>query len=243
MWLLVAASALPLLIGRGQRLIWAARFWALACLSWILALASTRGWTGAFTPSETVVLVPAAIAVAAGVGLGIASFETDVAGDVFSWRQVVSAVAMAAVVLGVLPVAVGALDGRWGLPANGVEQSLTFVNRPDATVAYRVLWLGDPRALPLGGWPVDSGLSYALSGESLPDATLVWAPQVRPRRHGGDGPAVGPGWQHGPPGPPAGAAWRPLCGGGGRTQPDRLGGGLGQRAPAGRPAAGPAQPR
>ena len=28
----------------------------------------------------------------------------------------------------------------------------------------------------MGGWPVDAGLSYALTGQSLPDATLVWAP-------------------------------------------------------------------
>ena len=45
--------------------------------------------------------------------------------------------------------------------------------------AYRVLWLGDPRALPVGGWPVDAGLSYALSGQSLPDAT-----RCGPRRSG-----------------------------------------------------------
>jgi GT2 family glycosyltransferase len=175
-WLLVVASALPLLLGRGLRLVWAARFWALACMSWFLAYAATHGWTGSFTPSETVVLVPAAMAVAAGIGLGIASFEVDVAGNVFSWRQVVSGVAMIAVVLGVLPVAVGALDGRWGLPANGVEQPLAFLNRPNDTAAYRVLWLGDPRALPVGGWSVESGLSYALSGEVLPDATGVFTP-------------------------------------------------------------------
>ena len=77
--------------------------------------------------------MPAAIAVAAGIGLGIASFETDVARVAFSWRQVVSGVAMIAVSLGMLPVAVGALDGRWGLPANGVEQPLAFLDRPNAT--------------------------------------------------------------------------------------------------------------
>jgi GT2 family glycosyltransferase len=175
-WLLVAASALPLLLGRGTRLVWAARFWALACLSWLLAYGATHGWTGSFTPSETVVLVPAAMAVAAGIGLGVASFENDVAGNVFSWRQVISGVAMIAVVLGVLPVAAGALDGRWGLPANGVEQSLTFLNRPDDPAAYRVLWLGDPRALPMGGWSVETGLSYALTGETMLDTTGVWTP-------------------------------------------------------------------
>jgi GT2 family glycosyltransferase len=175
-WLLVAAAALPLLLGRGLRLVWAARFWALACMSWVLAYAATHGWTGSFTPSETVVLVPAAMAVAAGIGLGIASFEIDVAGGVFSWRHVLGGVAVIAVVLGVLPVAAGALDGRWGLPSNGVAQSLTFLDRPNDQAAYRVLWLGDPRALALGGWSVDAGLSYALSGETTPDSTGVWTP-------------------------------------------------------------------
>jgi hypothetical protein len=175
-WLLIAASALPLVIGRGVRLVWAARFWVLACLSWFVAFASTHGWTGSFTPSESVVLVPAAIAVAAGVGLGVSSFEIDVAPDVFSWRQVISGVATIAVIIGVLPVVAGAFDGRWDLPSSGVEQPLAFLNRPHATTAYRILWLGDPRALPLGGWSVAPGLAYALTGESLPDATEVWTP-------------------------------------------------------------------
>jgi hypothetical protein len=175
-WLLVAASALPLVLGRGVRLVWAARFWSLACLSWVLAYASTHGWTASFAPSESVVLVPAAIAVAAGIGLGVASFEIDVALDVFSWRQVISGVAMLAALVGVLPVVAGAFDGRWGLPNNGVEQPLAFLNRPHATAAYRILWLGDPRALPLGGWSVAPGLAYALTSEILPDSTAVWTP-------------------------------------------------------------------
>ncbi len=174
-WLLVAASALPLLIGRGQRLVWAARFWALACLSWVMAFASTHGWTGSFAPSESVVLVPAAIAVAVGVGLGISSFEIDIAGDVFSWRQVISGVALIAVILGVLPVVAGAFNGRWELPTTGVEQPLAFLNRPNPA-AFRVLWLGDPRSLPLGGWSVEAGLAYSLTDESLPDTTAVWTP-------------------------------------------------------------------
>jgi len=174
-WLLIAAAALPLLLGRGPRLVWAARFWSLACLSWLLAFASTHGWTASFAPSESVVLAPAGLAVAACVGLGISSFEVDVAGYAFGWRQVVSGAALIAVVLGVLPVAVGAFNGRWGLPTSGVEQPLAFLNRPHPA-AYRVLWLGDPRALPLGGWSVQPGLAYSLTGESLPDTTAVWTP-------------------------------------------------------------------
>ncbi len=40
----------------------------------------------------------------------------------------------------------------------------------------RVLWLGDPRALPAGGWSVQSGLAYALTPQDLPDAAQVFAP-------------------------------------------------------------------
>jgi hypothetical protein len=39
-----------------------------------------------------------------------------------------------------------------------------------------VLWLGDPRALPAGGWSVRSGLAYALTPEDLPDTAQVLAP-------------------------------------------------------------------
>jgi len=175
-WALVAGSALPLVLGKGTRLVWAARMWAMACASWVLAFAVTHGWTGSFTPSESVVLVPAAIAVAAGIGLGISSFENDLSGLAFGWRQVVSALALAAVTLGLLPVAAGAANGRWGLPSTGVEQALSFLGHPDADRNYRTLWLGDPRALPVNGWPVQAGLSYALTDEDLPNASDVWTP-------------------------------------------------------------------
>jgi GT2 family glycosyltransferase len=175
-WLMVGASALPLVLGTGVRLTWAARLWVLACASWVLAFVTTHGWTGTFAPSESVVLVPAAVAVAAGVGLGISSFENDLAGRAFGWRQIVSVAALAAVAIGLLPVAAGALNGRWDVATNGVEQPLAFLNRVSVSSEYRVLWIGDPRALPVGGWTIENGLSYALTEGGLPNATEVWTP-------------------------------------------------------------------
>jgi GT2 family glycosyltransferase len=175
-WALVAGSALPLLLGRGIRLVWAARLWTMACASWVLAFAATHGWTGSFTPSESVVLVPAAIAVAAGVGLGVSTFENDLAGLAFGWRQIVGGFALAAVGLGLLPVVAGSVGGRWGLAANGVEQPLSFLDRVGPTGASRTLWLGDPRALPVGGWSVQPGLTFALTAQQLPDSADVWTP-------------------------------------------------------------------
>ncbi|HXN62512.1 MAG TPA: glycosyltransferase family 2 protein [Acidimicrobiales bacterium] len=175
-WLLVAGAAMPLVLGRGVRLQWAARLWVMALGSWVLALAASRGELGHFTPSEPVVLAPAALAVAACIGLGISAFENDLTGRVFGWRQVVSVVAVVFVGVGLLPVAAGAVGGRWGLPSTGAEQPLAFLTRPSTAGVARVLWLGDPRALPVGGWSLEPGLAYALTPEDLPDATQVFTP-------------------------------------------------------------------
>ena len=181
-WLLVVAAALPLVIGRGVRLGWAARLWVTALGSWGLAYAASRGDLGSFTPSESVVLVPAGLAVAAGVGLGISAFENDLTGREFGWRQVISVAALVFVALGLVPVAASAAGGRWDLPSQGVEAPLAFLTRPGTTAVARVLWLGDPRALPAGGWTVEPGLAFALTPEHLPDAAQVFTPA-------GDGPA------------------------------------------------------
>ena len=182
-WLLVAGAALPLLLGRGIRLLWAARLWVTACASWVLAIAAVRGDMGSFAPSEPVVLAPAALAIAACVGLGISSFENDLTGRVFGWRQVVSVAAVVFVGVGMLPVLGGAVGGRWGMPAQGIEQPLSFLANPGPTATSRVLWLGDPRAVPAGGWSVQPGLAYALTPGSLPDTAQVLTPA-------GQGPAV-----------------------------------------------------
>jgi GT2 family glycosyltransferase len=174
-WLLVAGAALPLVIARGTRLAWASRLWVMALASWGIAYATSRGELGSFTPSETVVLAPAALAVAACVGIGIAAFENDLSGREFGWRQLVGVSALLFVAVGLLPVLGGAVGGRWDLPSQGMEQPLAFLARPSTGVA-RVLWLGDPRALPSGGWSVDPGLGYALTPQELPDATQVFAP-------------------------------------------------------------------
>jgi hypothetical protein len=39
-----------------------------------------------------------------------------------------------------------------------------------------VLWLGDPRALPVGGWSIEPGLAYSLTPAALPDTSQVLTP-------------------------------------------------------------------
>ena len=175
-WLLVATALLPLFIARRWRLAWAGRLWAVACAGWVLAEAVSRGWTGSFAPSIDVLLAPAAVAVAAGIGLGVAAFETDLSGYRFGWRQVLTGLGVLALVVGVVPVVAQSFQGRWGLPGSGYAGPLAFTAQGSSHGAFRVLWLGDSRALPIGGWSVQPGLAYATSEGGTPDAGLAWAP-------------------------------------------------------------------
>ena len=175
-WLMLVAALFPLLVGTGPRFAWAARLWSVAVLSWALALVVERGWSGTFAPSLYVVLAPAAVAVAACVGLGVSAFETDLAGHRFGWRQAATAVMVAAVAVGVVPVVAEVGNGRWGSAPNGFEVPLSFLNTATKGGSFRVLWLGDPRTLPLGGWSAGSGLAYATSEDGLPTARDLLAP-------------------------------------------------------------------
>jgi GT2 family glycosyltransferase len=175
-WLLLVAALFPLLIGSGPRFAWAARLWTIAVLSWALALVVERGWSGSFAPSVDVLLAPAAVAIAACVGLGVSAFETDLAGHRFGWRQAATFVMVAAVAVGVVPVVAEVGNGRWGVAPSGFEVPLSYLSAGANEGTFRVLWLGDPRTLPLGGWSAGRGLAYATSEDGLPDAQDLFAP-------------------------------------------------------------------
>jgi GT2 family glycosyltransferase len=174
-WLLLAAALLPVILGAGPRLAWAARLWSVALVSWGLAWVVSRGWTGSFSPSIGALLAPAAVAVAACVGLGVAAFETDLFGHRFGWRQLITSVMMLAALVGMIPVIAEISNGTFGLPATGFNSPLQFLSAraPDS---YRVLWLGDPAALPLGGWSIGAGLAYATTENGPADVQSLYAP-------------------------------------------------------------------
>jgi hypothetical protein len=120
------------------------------------------------------VLTPAAVSLAVCAGLGLAAFEIDLRGYHFGWRQLVSAVAAAGAALAVVPAVGAASDGRWHGPAQGFDQTLSWI--PDKRVDgdFRVLWLGDPTVLPIASWQLHPGLAYATSRNGLPDVTSSW---------------------------------------------------------------------
>ena len=173
-WAFVAGAALPLLVGRDWRLAWAARLWVVAVTCWGLAWAGGRGWLEVGTPEPEVLLAPAAAALALAVAFGALAFERDVPGYRFGWRQLAPTAALVAILLGTLPVAASALGGRWNAPRQDFAGLLSWMPEQRDAGDFRVLWLGDPQALPITGWRLSEGVAYATSRNGPPDASGLW---------------------------------------------------------------------
>jgi GT2 family glycosyltransferase len=167
-WAFVVAAALPLLIGAAERHAWAVRGWTLAVASWGAAWLSARGDLPFTLPAPDVLLVPAATGLALATAMGVAAFQLDLRAHRFGWRQIASGLAATAVAIGTLPVLSAAVDGRWSMPAGDHSRALGFIDLEHEDSAFRVLWLGDPSALPLGSWALGDGLAYATSSQGTP---------------------------------------------------------------------------
>jgi hypothetical protein len=170
-WALLVAAVLPLVLGQGWRLAWAVRCWGVVVVSVAVAWAGGRGWFPIHPQSPDVLLAPAAVALAMAAALGAAAFESDLPRYRFGWRQIASVVAGAAVTLGTVPILGASRDGAWRLPSPELARSLGYMQQRVAQGSFRVLWLGDPEVLPLGGWGMGGGLAYATSRDGMPAAT------------------------------------------------------------------------
>ncbi|HEX3541975.1 MAG TPA: glycosyltransferase [Acidimicrobiales bacterium] len=171
-WGILAAATLPLLIGRSWRLAWACRLWGVALTAIVVAWAAGRGWLPIPLVTPELFLAPAAAALALCVGLGALAFQVDLPGYRLGWRQLASLAAAIGLALGSLPVLAAAGGGRWRIPTQDFGSTLATRGQ-----AFRVLWIGDPRALPLGAWQLETGVGYATSADGPPDATSFWPPR------------------------------------------------------------------
>ena len=175
-WAVLAAAALPLLMGREWRFTWAVRFWAVALASVGVAWAGERGWLPVRFQDPDVLLAVAAAALAAAVAMGAAASQVDLRGYRFSWRQVAPLAGGLALVAAVLPVLGAAANGGWNLTSQDVAGSLSWMRGQAAQGAFRVLWVGDPAVLPVDGWPLEgeNGVAYATSRNGAPNVTDLW---------------------------------------------------------------------
>lgn len=175
-WAVPLAGALALFIGRSWRFSWAVRSWMVAVACWALVWAGGRDLIGVPLPSAEVLVAPAAAALSLAAALGMVAFERDLSGYGFGVRQVASLIAAGGVLLATVPVTVTAVDGDWGVPDSDFTRTLSFLEENDvaATGAFRVLWLGNPDVLPVGGHRLGDGLAYGLSGNGHSGVDKRW---------------------------------------------------------------------
>lgn len=174
-WLLLPAALLPLLIGRGWRLGWGVRGWLVAFVTWGSIWILEQGWGPSGLPPTDVLLAPAAAGLALAVGMGATSIGAELAGSRFGTRQLAVVACVGALALFTLPVLGASVGGRWGAPRGDLAGPLGFFPaEAEADGPFRVLWIGDPQAVPLAGWSLGDGVEYATS-DGLPTVQDDWS--------------------------------------------------------------------
>jgi GT2 family glycosyltransferase len=172
---LVAAGLFVIIVGKAERFAWGVRWWAALVATLAVAWAAGEGWLGAGGGAAREFDIPAAVCLAALVGLGVASMAREVSVSRLGWRQFATIGFAAVGLVGLLPVAAEAWGGRWGVPQIGYDSVLPAAGGTASPgSAARELWLGAPLALPLAGWQIRPGFAEALTLTGLPNATALW---------------------------------------------------------------------
>jgi GT2 family glycosyltransferase len=174
-WALPVAALFGLLIARGARRRLAMLFATITVSALVIGVVVGQHWLGSFTPDLGGIDAAVALGIAVLAAVAVAALETDLSSWTFGWHQGVAALALAAIAVSVVPLFTESSSGRFNLPATGTPELLGSM-APSAVGGYRVLWLGDPRVLPIAGWSVAPGLAAATTTDSVPDGSTLFSP-------------------------------------------------------------------
>ena len=165
---LAVAFTVPLvgavLITRAWRFTWSVRAALLVIAFGAVLVASERGAIDLPTPASSMLSVPIALGLAIGAAAIVGGFGSDVLGRGFGWRQPVALVANLAIVIGLVPAAISIGNGAWHSPRAPLPTLLaTQLPVNPAIGDYRVLYVGDPRILPVPSTEYRDGIAYAVT--------------------------------------------------------------------------------
>lgn len=185
---LAVALAFPLLaavlITRAWRLTWSVRALVVVVVFGAVLVASERDSLGVAVPSASMLSVPIALGLALGAAAIVGGFDSDVLGRGFGWRQPLAVLANVAIVIGLVPAVLAIGDGAWGTPRSPLPTLLaTQLPVDPAGGDYRVLYVGDPRVLPVPSTEYVDGVAYAVADAGPLDFTDRF---VRPRTDADD---------------------------------------------------------
>lgn len=173
---LAVAFVVPLLVAvvitRAWRFTWTVRAAALVIAFGAVLVAAERGALGVPVPRSSMLSVPIALGFALGAASIVGAFGSDVLGRGFGWRQPAAVLANLAIVIGLVPAAVSIGNGGWHAPRTPLPTLLATQLPVDATVGdYRVLYVGDPRILPVPASEYVDGVAYAIADAGPLDFT------------------------------------------------------------------------
>jgi GT2 family glycosyltransferase len=156
------------LVARSWRFTWAVRAAGLVTVFGALAVLDDRSALPVRMPEPGVLLVPVAVGIAIAAGCVVAAFDVDVLAGTFGWRQPLAVLSMVALAVGVVPGTLAVANGRWNMPSRTLSSVLNQFPTNPATGDYRILWLGDPRAIPAASWTYSNGVGYAVTDDGQP---------------------------------------------------------------------------
>ena len=170
-WTVLVVPALALVTATGWRLAISIRAAFVVAGGFASVWLVDQGWWQGPTLPPELLLVPVALGLAWAAAAAVADMGTTSSmprrGP--NWRNALPAVAGLALALTVLPVVVGSLGGRLGMPEADLPSALPFIAEPRAGIGEttrggdgRVLWVGEPTILPAVGVPLSDD---PLSGE------------------------------------------------------------------------------
>ena len=172
------AMIVALLVARSTRLVGAM---SAVTVSIVFLAAAVAGDSGAtWLPEVGILLAPVGFGLALGAGTLYAAFQADVRGGRFGVRQPLSVLALASLVVGVVPAAAVAVDGRWEQPATTfVRQLDELLVEPSVDGDYRVLVIGDPELVPGADRFFAEGIAYSLVRAGRFDLDETWSSSGR----------------------------------------------------------------
>ncbi|MGH9133808.1 MAG: glycosyltransferase family 2 protein, partial [Ilumatobacteraceae bacterium] len=177
---LALAFYLPVVVSvaitRAWRLTWAVRAAALVLVFGALAVFADRDAIPIDVPEAGMLLVPVALGVALAAAAVTGGIGADVRGRGFGWRQPVAVLGNVAIVVGVVPAVTAIGNGAWGAPATPLPVLLAAQLPLDPPQGdYRVLYIGDPRVLPVPAEEYRDGIAFAIVDDGPLDFTDRWA--------------------------------------------------------------------
>jgi GT2 family glycosyltransferase len=159
-------------IARAWRFTWSVRGIVLVIGFGAAIIVSERGVAGPWMPSTDLLAAPVVLGFALGAASIVGGFGVDVSGRGFGWRQPVAVLANVAVVVGLVPAVVAIGDGAWHTPRTPLPTLLGTQLPIDPSIGdYRVLYVGDPRILPVPSTDRGDGVAWAVTDPGPLDFT------------------------------------------------------------------------